>query len=173
MREDGADFAADNNLTMSWSTFEYATDVDVDVSLDTGQTIGVHLVMPPGMQLGGVHRGGRVRRWFLGGRGGGWRKCLWYGKRGGGASRWTPAPPGRSATTPYAAPPSIPQPCAPPTSPGHATIRSPAVLTVGHADADRVVVDERGCESQRCWSDRDLIRGSDGLPGVAAPRPRT
>ena len=37
--EDGADFAADNNLTMSWSTFEYATDVDVDVSLDTGQTI--------------------------------------------------------------------------------------------------------------------------------------
>lgn len=37
--EDGADFAADNNLTMSWSTFEYATDVDIDVSLDTGQTI--------------------------------------------------------------------------------------------------------------------------------------
>ena len=58
---------------------------------------GVHLVMPPGMQLGGVHRGGRVRRWFLGGRGGGWRKCLWYGKRGGGACRgragpYAPAP---------------------------------------------------------------------------------
>lgn len=37
--EDGADFAADAGLSMSWSSFEYAEDVDVDVSLDTGQRI--------------------------------------------------------------------------------------------------------------------------------------
>lgn len=37
--EDGAEFAADNHMSMSWSTFEYSADVLVDVSLDTGQTI--------------------------------------------------------------------------------------------------------------------------------------
>ncbi len=38
--EDGADFAADHALTMSWSTFEYAADAVVRVSLDTGESIG-------------------------------------------------------------------------------------------------------------------------------------
>lgn len=37
--EDGAEFAADNGMTMSWSSFEYSKDAQVDVSLDTGQTI--------------------------------------------------------------------------------------------------------------------------------------
>jgi hypothetical protein len=37
--EDGAEFASAAGLTMSWSSFLYATDVWVDVSLRTGQTI--------------------------------------------------------------------------------------------------------------------------------------
>ncbi|MFH8248995.1 family 49 glycosyl hydrolase [Microbacterium sp. B2969] len=37
--QDGAEFADDADLTMSWSTFEYATDVWVDVTLKTGQPI--------------------------------------------------------------------------------------------------------------------------------------
>lgn len=37
--QDGAEFAADSNLSMSWSTFEYSADAQVDVSLDTGQSI--------------------------------------------------------------------------------------------------------------------------------------
>jgi len=36
---DGAEFAADAGASMSWSTFEYATDVVVDVTLNTGATI--------------------------------------------------------------------------------------------------------------------------------------
>lgn len=36
---DGAEFASDAHLTMSWSSFLYATDVWVDVTLTTGQTI--------------------------------------------------------------------------------------------------------------------------------------
>ena len=38
-KEDGAEFSSSANLTMSWSTFQYATDVWVDVSLRTGQTV--------------------------------------------------------------------------------------------------------------------------------------
>ncbi|MBD2818479.1 hypothetical protein ID867_14700 [Streptomyces parvulus] len=38
-KEDGAEFSASANLTMSWSSFQYTTDVWVDVSLRTGQTI--------------------------------------------------------------------------------------------------------------------------------------
>ncbi|NYI03736.1 family 49 glycosyl hydrolase [Allostreptomyces psammosilenae] len=38
-KEDGAEFASSANLTMSWSSFLYSTDVWVDVSLRTGQTI--------------------------------------------------------------------------------------------------------------------------------------
>jgi hypothetical protein len=38
-KEDGAEFSSAANLTMSWSSFQYATDVWVDVSLRTGQTI--------------------------------------------------------------------------------------------------------------------------------------
>ncbi|WP_274995485.1 family 49 glycosyl hydrolase, partial [Promicromonospora iranensis] len=37
--EDGAEFSSSANLTMSWSSFQYATDVWVDVTLRTGQTI--------------------------------------------------------------------------------------------------------------------------------------
>lgn len=37
--EDGAEFAANNDMSMSWSTFEYAADALIEVSLDTGQTI--------------------------------------------------------------------------------------------------------------------------------------
>lgn len=37
--EDGAEYAASAGLTMSWSSFEYATDVWVDVTLKTGQEI--------------------------------------------------------------------------------------------------------------------------------------
>ena len=37
--DDGAEFAAAADLTMSWSSFEYATDVWVNVTLKTGQTI--------------------------------------------------------------------------------------------------------------------------------------
>lgn len=37
--EDGAEFAAASDLTMSWSSFEYATDVWVDVKLKTGEPI--------------------------------------------------------------------------------------------------------------------------------------
>lgn len=37
--EDGAEFAADAELTMSWTSFEYATDVWVDVTLTTDQPI--------------------------------------------------------------------------------------------------------------------------------------
>lgn len=37
--EDGAEFSDSADLTMSWSTFEYSTDVWVDVTLKTGQTI--------------------------------------------------------------------------------------------------------------------------------------
>lgn len=37
--QDGAEFSADAGLTMSWSSFEYAEDVWVDVHLKTGQTI--------------------------------------------------------------------------------------------------------------------------------------
>ncbi|MEU2431645.1 family 49 glycosyl hydrolase [Streptomyces sp. NPDC007861] len=36
---DGAEFADSADLTMSWSSFQYATDVWVDVSLRSGQTI--------------------------------------------------------------------------------------------------------------------------------------
>ncbi|CED92347.1 glucodextranase DOMON-like domain-containing protein [Actinomyces succiniciruminis] len=36
---DGAEFAADAGASMSWSTFEYAADVVVDVTLNTGATI--------------------------------------------------------------------------------------------------------------------------------------
>lgn len=36
---DGAEFASEAGLSMSWSTFEYSSDVQVDISLDTGQTI--------------------------------------------------------------------------------------------------------------------------------------
>nr|BAA76382.1 isomaltotrio-dextranase precusor [Brevibacterium fuscum var. dextranlyticum] len=38
-KEDGAEFSSEANLSMSWSSFEYAKDVWVDVSLKTGQTI--------------------------------------------------------------------------------------------------------------------------------------
>ncbi|MCF2435449.1 hypothetical protein LV779_15840 [Streptomyces thinghirensis] len=38
-REDGAEFSSSANLTTSWSSFQYTTDVWVDVSLRTGQTI--------------------------------------------------------------------------------------------------------------------------------------
>jgi len=38
--QDGAEFSSDAGLTMSWSSFEYAEDVWVDVHLKTGQTIG-------------------------------------------------------------------------------------------------------------------------------------
>ncbi|MDG9726820.1 family 49 glycosyl hydrolase [Streptomyces sp. DH41] len=38
-KEDGAEFSSSANLTMSWSSFQYTTDVWVDVSLRTGQTI--------------------------------------------------------------------------------------------------------------------------------------
>ncbi|MCG3042544.1 family 49 glycosyl hydrolase [Streptomyces sp. S1A] len=38
-KEDGAEFASSANLTMSWSSFQYSTDVWVDVSLRTGQTV--------------------------------------------------------------------------------------------------------------------------------------
>ncbi|MEV0173110.1 family 49 glycosyl hydrolase [Streptomyces sp. NPDC050803] len=38
-KEDGAEFSSAANLTMSWSSFQYATDVWVDVSLRTGQRI--------------------------------------------------------------------------------------------------------------------------------------
>ncbi|GKV73752.1 MULTISPECIES: family 49 glycosyl hydrolase [Pseudarthrobacter] len=38
-KEDGAEFSSQAGLTMSWSSFEYAKDVWVDVSLRTGQTI--------------------------------------------------------------------------------------------------------------------------------------
>ncbi|WP_265523403.1 glucodextranase DOMON-like domain-containing protein [Oerskovia flava] len=37
--EDGAEFSSSADLTMSWSSFEYATDVWVDVTLKTGQAI--------------------------------------------------------------------------------------------------------------------------------------
>ncbi|WP_306914107.1 MULTISPECIES: family 49 glycosyl hydrolase [unclassified Arthrobacter] len=37
--EDGAEFSSSANLSMSWSSFEYSTDVWVDVKLTTGQTI--------------------------------------------------------------------------------------------------------------------------------------
>lgn len=37
--EDGAEFSSAADLTMSWSSFEYAADVWVDVTLTTGQTI--------------------------------------------------------------------------------------------------------------------------------------
>lgn len=37
--EDGAEFSSQAGLTMSWSTFEYSTDVWVDVHLRTGQRI--------------------------------------------------------------------------------------------------------------------------------------
>lgn len=38
-KEDGAEFSSQAGLSMSWSSFEYAKDVWVDVSLKTGQTI--------------------------------------------------------------------------------------------------------------------------------------
>ncbi|MFJ3104479.1 hypothetical protein [Streptomyces sp. NPDC086835] len=38
-KEDGAEFASSANLTMSWSSFQYTTDVWVDVSLRTDQSI--------------------------------------------------------------------------------------------------------------------------------------
>jgi hypothetical protein len=38
-KEDGAEFSSQAGLTMSWSSFEYAKDAWVDVSLKTGQTI--------------------------------------------------------------------------------------------------------------------------------------
>ncbi|MEU0233374.1 MULTISPECIES: family 49 glycosyl hydrolase [unclassified Streptomyces] len=38
-KEDGAEFSSSANLTMSWSSFQYSTDVWVDVSLKTGQSI--------------------------------------------------------------------------------------------------------------------------------------
>lgn len=37
--QDGAEFSADADLTMSWSSFEYSEDVWVDVHLKTGQEI--------------------------------------------------------------------------------------------------------------------------------------
>ena len=37
--EDGAEFSSGANLTMSWSSFQYSTDVWVDVTLRTGQTV--------------------------------------------------------------------------------------------------------------------------------------
>ncbi|WP_333812138.1 glucodextranase DOMON-like domain-containing protein [Timonella senegalensis] len=37
--QDGAEFAADANYTMSWSSFEYDRDVWVDVSLNSGETL--------------------------------------------------------------------------------------------------------------------------------------
>lgn len=37
--QDGAEFAHDAGLSMSWSTFEYAADTWVDITLKTGQTI--------------------------------------------------------------------------------------------------------------------------------------
>ncbi|MEE8667620.1 MAG: glucodextranase DOMON-like domain-containing protein [Bifidobacterium mongoliense] len=37
--EDGAEFAADAGMTMSWSSFEYSKDAQVDVSLNTGKTV--------------------------------------------------------------------------------------------------------------------------------------
>ena len=36
LNDDGAKFQADNHVTMSWSSFEYDTDVYVDVTLQTG-----------------------------------------------------------------------------------------------------------------------------------------
>jgi hypothetical protein len=38
-KEDGAEFSSQAGLSMSWSSFEYAKDVWVDVNLKTGQTI--------------------------------------------------------------------------------------------------------------------------------------
>lgn len=38
-KEDGAEFSSQAGLSMSWSSFEYAKDVWVEVSLRTGQTI--------------------------------------------------------------------------------------------------------------------------------------
>ena len=38
-KEDGAEFSSQAGLSMSWSSFEYAKDAWVDVSLRTGQTI--------------------------------------------------------------------------------------------------------------------------------------
>ncbi|WP_093802543.1 family 49 glycosyl hydrolase [Streptomyces sp. Wb2n-11] len=38
-KEDGAEFASSANLTMSWSSFQYAADVWVDVSLRTDQSL--------------------------------------------------------------------------------------------------------------------------------------
>jgi hypothetical protein len=38
-KEDGAEFASGANLTMSWTSFQYTTDVWVDVTLRSGQTI--------------------------------------------------------------------------------------------------------------------------------------
>lgn len=38
-RNDGAEFASEANLTMSWSSFQYAADTWVDVALTTGETI--------------------------------------------------------------------------------------------------------------------------------------
>ncbi len=37
--QDGAEFSSASDLTMSWSSFEYSTDVWVDVTLKTGQEI--------------------------------------------------------------------------------------------------------------------------------------
>lgn len=37
--QDGAEFAADAGMTMSWSSFEYSADAEVYVKLDTNQTI--------------------------------------------------------------------------------------------------------------------------------------
>ncbi|MDR7381738.1 family 49 glycosyl hydrolase [Promicromonospora iranensis] len=37
--EDGAEFASSADLTMSWSSFEYSTDVWVDITLKSGQEI--------------------------------------------------------------------------------------------------------------------------------------
>jgi hypothetical protein len=38
-KEDGAEFSSQAGLSMSWSSFEYAADVWVDVTLRTGQTV--------------------------------------------------------------------------------------------------------------------------------------
>ena len=37
--QDGAEFASQAGMTMSWSSFEYSAAAQVDVSLDTGQTV--------------------------------------------------------------------------------------------------------------------------------------
>lgn len=37
--QDGAEFSSQAGMTMSWSSFEYSADAQVDVSLDTGQTV--------------------------------------------------------------------------------------------------------------------------------------